>query len=168
MFVTGASGWVGSAVVRGSVEDLDVLREAAVSADAVVHLAFRHDIAFAGRFADAVASDAAAIEAMGSGLRPGGAIAVAAGVLGHGRAGATITERDGATPGGVGEARRPPSDAALALAGRGLRSSVVRLSPTVHGEGDGGFIASLVDIAREHGFSGYPGDGSRCRWELTG
>lgn len=106
VFVTGASGWVGSAVVpeligaghevaglarsglsaaavealgatvvRGSVEDLDVLRAAAAAADAVVHVAFRHDIAFSGYFAEAVASDVAAIEAMGSGLPPGGAIA---------------------------------------------------------------------------------------------
>jgi nucleoside-diphosphate-sugar epimerase len=194
VFVTGASGWIGSAVVpelvgaghevaalarsaasaavvevrgaavvRGSVDDLEVLRAAAARADAVVHLAFRHDIAFAGGFADAVASDVAAIEAMGSGLPSGGAIVVAAGMLGHGQVGVPVTERDGATLGGVGEARRPPSDAALALAGRGLRPSVVRLSPTVHGEGDGGFLATLVDIARKHGFSGYPGDGT-ARW----
>ncbi|MGW5723667.1 SDR family oxidoreductase [Amycolatopsis sp. NPDC003865] len=194
VFVTGASGWVGSAVVpeligaghevtglarsdasaavvgslgagvvRGSVEDLGVLRDAAANADAVVHLAFRHDIAFDGRFAEAVASDVAAIEALGAGLPSGGAITVAAGMLGHGPGGRPITERDGATPGGVGEARRPPSDAALALAGRGLRSSVVRLSPTVYGEGDGGFMATLVEIARKHGFSAYPGDGA-ARW----
>lgn len=194
VFVTGGSGWIGSAaipelvraghevtglarsdgsaatvaalgatVVRGSVEDLDVLQEAAAAADAVVHLAFRHDIAFAGRFTAAVASDVAAIEALGSALPPGGAIAVAAGMLGHGRAGIPATERDPAAPGGVGEARRPPSDAALALAGRGVRSSVVRLSPTVHGEGDGGFVATLIDIARKHAFSGYAGDGS-ARW----
>jgi nucleoside-diphosphate-sugar epimerase len=194
VFVTGASGWIGSAVVpelvgaghevaalarseasaavveaqgaavvRGSVEDLEVLRAAAARADAVVHLAFRHDIAFAGGFADAVASDVAAIEAMGSGLPSGGAIVVAAGMLGHGQVGVPVTESDGATPGGVGEARRPPSDAALALAGRGMRPSVVRLSPTVHGEGDGGFLATLVDIARKHGVSGYPGEGT-SRW----
>jgi nucleoside-diphosphate-sugar epimerase len=194
VFVTGGSGWVGSAVVpelvgaghevaglarsdgsaaaverlgatvvRGSVEDLDVLRDAAAAADAVVHLAFRHDIAFAGRFAEAVASDVAAIEALGSGLPSGGAIAVAAGMLGHGQDGIPATERDLPAPGGVGEARRPPSDAALALAGRGLRSSVVRLSPTVHGRGDAGFISTLIDIARKHGVSGYAGDGS-ARW----
>jgi nucleoside-diphosphate-sugar epimerase len=194
VLVTGASGWIGSAVVpelvgaghvvtglarsdasaagvealgatvvRGSVEDLDLLREAAAAADAVVHLAFRHDIAFAGRFAEAVASDVAAIRALGAGLPSGGAITVAAGMLGHGGNGVPATERDSATPGGVGEARQPPSDAALALAERGLRSSVVRLSPTVHGDGDGGFVATLVEIARKHGFSGYPGDGS-SRW----
>ncbi|GAA1020001.1 oxidoreductase [Acrocarpospora pleiomorpha] len=195
VFVTGASGWIGSAVVpelvgaghevtglarsdasaaaveargatvvRGSVEDLDVLREAAVSADAVVHLAFRHDIAFIGRFAEAVASDVAAIEALGSGLPSGGAIAVAAGILGLAQDGVTpATERALPAPGGVGEARRPPNDAALALAEHGLRPSVVRLSPTVHGEGDGGFVSTLIDIARKRGVSGYPGDGS-SRW----
>lgn len=195
VLVTGASGWIGSAVVpelvgaghevtglarsdasaaaaealgattiRGSVEDLDVLREAASAADAVVHLAFRHDIAFAGRFADAVASDVAAIEALGAGLPSGGAIAIAAGMLGLAHDGVTpAAERDLPAPGGVGAARWPSSAAALALAGRGLRASVVRLSPTVHGEGDGGFMATLIDIARKHGFSGYPGDGS-ARW----
>ncbi|MGI5127898.1 SDR family oxidoreductase [Pseudonocardia sp. CA-107938] len=194
VLVTGASGWIGSAVVpelvgaghtvtglarsdasavavealgaevvRGSVEDLDLLRAAAASADAVVHLAFRHDIAFAGRFAEAVASDVAAIEALGAGLPSGGAIAVAAGMLGHGQKGIPATERDSATPGGVGEARLPPTAAALALTERGLRSSVVRLSPTVHGEGDRGFVATLVELARKHGFSGYAGDGS-ARW----
>jgi nucleoside-diphosphate-sugar epimerase len=195
VFVTGASGWIGSAVVpelvgaghevtglarsdasaavveaqgaavvRGSVEDLDVLREAAAESDAVIHLAFRHDIAFIGRFDEAVASDAAAIEALGSGLPPGGAIAATGGILGLARDGDNpATERDVPFPGGVGEARQPGLSAALALAERGLRPSVVRLSPTVHGEGDGGFIATLIDIARKHGFSGYPGDGS-ARW----
>ncbi|TQM43729.1 SDR family oxidoreductase [Pseudonocardia cypriaca] len=195
VLVTGASGWIGSAVVpelvgaghvvtglarsdasaaaveargatvvRGSVEDLDVLREAAAAADAVVHLAFRHDIAFAGRFADAVASDAAAIEALGAGLPPGGSIAVAGGILGLARDGANpATERDSPAPGSVSDHRQPGPSAALALAERGQRASVVRLSPTVHGEGDAGFMATLVEIARKHGFSGYPGDGS-SRW----
>ncbi|MFD2416422.1 SDR family oxidoreductase [Amycolatopsis pigmentata] len=195
VFVTGASGWIGSAVVpellgaghevtglarsdasaaaveaqgaavvRGSVEDLDVLREAATAADAVVHLAFRHDIAFIGRFDDAVASDVAAIEALGSGLPPGGAIVVAGGTLGLARDEArAATERDLPFPGSVSDHRQPGPSAALALAKRGLRPSVVRLSPTVHGEGDAGFMATLVEIARKQGFSGYPGDGS-ARW----
>ncbi|WP_327102560.1 SDR family oxidoreductase [Nonomuraea glycinis] len=195
VFVTGASGWVGSAVVpeligaghevtglarsdasaaaveaqgatvvRGSIEDLDVLREAAAAADAVVHLAFRHDIAFAGRFDEAVASDVAAIEALGSGLPSGGAITIAAGILGLAQDGvARATERALPAPGGVSEARNPPNDAVFALAEHGLRPSVVRLSPTVHGEGDGGFVSSLIDIARKQGVSGYPGDGA-SRW----
>uniref|UniRef100_UPI0035E4613C 3-beta hydroxysteroid dehydrogenase n=1 Tax=Amycolatopsis pithecellobii TaxID=664692 RepID=UPI0035E4613C len=153
----------GAAVVRGSVEDVALLREAAAAADAVVHLAFRHDIAFSGRFAEAVASDAAAIEALGSGLPSGGAITIAAGMLGHARDGVPATERDLPVPGGVSEARQPSSTAAFALARRGVRPSVVRLSPTVHGEGDGGFMATLVEIAHKHGISGYPGDGA-ARW----
>lgn len=195
MFVTGASGWIGSAVVpelveaghevtalarsdksaalveaqgaravRGSVEDHDVLRESAAAADAVIHLAFRHDIAFAGRFADAVKSDVAAIEALGDGLPEGGAIAVAGGILGLARDGDNpATEQDQPVPGSVSDHRQPAPAAALALADKGLRPSVVRLSPTVHGEGDGGFMATLVDLARQHGFAGYPGDGSQ-RW----
>ncbi|HWD06110.1 MAG TPA: SDR family oxidoreductase [Amycolatopsis sp.] len=195
VLVTGASGWIGSAVVpelmgaghevtglarsdraaaaveargaavvRGSVEDLVVLREAAAAADAVVHLAFRHDIAFAGHFDEAVASDVAAIEAIGSALPADGVIAIAGGILGLAQDGAgPATECDLAAPGGLGEARQPPSTAALALAAGGHRSSVVRLAPTVHGYGDRGFVATLVDIARKHGFAGYPGDGS-ARW----
>ncbi|WP_433801175.1 SDR family oxidoreductase [Actinomycetospora sp. CA-084318] len=192
VFVTGASGWIGSAVVpellaaghtvsglarsdasaaavqaagatavRGDVTDLDVLRSAAAGADAVVHLAFRHDIAFTGGFADAVGSDVAAITALGEGLPDGGALTIASGILGL-ASGEPATERDLPDPGSMAAGRQASSDAVLALAPR-LRTSVVRLSPTVHGEGDAGFVPRLVDIAGERGASGYPGDGA-ARW----
>lgn len=192
VFVTGASGWIGSAVVpellaaghtvaglarsdasaaaveaagatvvRGDLTDLDVLRAAAGDADAVVHLGFRHDIAFSGGFADAVASDVAAIGALGEGLPDGGALTIAGGVLGL-ASGRPATEDDVPDATSMAAGRQASTDAVLALVPR-LRTSVVRLSPSVHGEGDAGFVPTLIDTARRLGVSGYPGDGT-ARW----
>ncbi len=194
VFVTGASGWIGSAVVpdlldaghqvtglarsdasagaleaagasvvRGDLEDLDLLRDTAAASDAVVHLAFRHDIAFTGRFADAVESDRAAITALGEGLPEGGALTIAGGILGLSVDGRPALETDRPAPESLAGGRQASADAALALADRGVRSSVVRLSPTVHGEGDGGFVPTLIAAARQRGVSGYAGDGA-ARW----
>jgi nucleoside-diphosphate-sugar epimerase len=193
VFVTGASGWIGSAVVpelldaghrvtglarsdpsaaaleaagiavvRGDIDDLDVLRSAAAEADAVVHLAFRHDVAFSGGFADAVASDAAAIGALGEGLPDGGALTIAGGILGMAVEGVPATERDVPPPTSMAAGRQASAERALGFAPR-IRSSVVRLSPTVHGEGDAGFVPTLIDGARRRGVAGYLGDGT-ARW----
>ena len=193
VFVTGASGWIGSAVVpdlidaghqvtglarsdasaaavgstgaavvRGSLDDLDALRAAAADADAVVHLAFRHDVAFSGGFAEAVASDIAAIGAMGEALPSGGALTIASGILGL-ASGQPATENDRPASGTAAAGRQASADAALAFASRGIRSSVVRLSPTVHGDGDGGFVPTLIALAGRSGVAGYAGDGS-ARW----
>ena len=194
VFVTGASGWIGSAVVadllaaghqvvglarseasaqaldaanaqvrRGDIGDLDVLRAAAADSDAVVHLAFRHDIAFAGDFDTAVSSDRAAIEALGDALagsdRP---LAVASGVAGL-KPGAVATERDMAEPFPGPGGRVLNERAVLALADRGVRSMSVRFAPTVHGEGDNGFIAAVVAADRSAGTAAYIGDGVN-RW----
>lgn len=194
VFVTGASGWIGSAVVsellraghqvvglarsdasavdveaagatvlRGTVDDLNVLREAAAASDAVVNLAFRNDLASSGRFADAISVDVAAIRAMGEALPSGGAIAIASGTVGLAHDGSPATERDRPAANTRAAARQPSDDAVLALAARGLRPSVVRLAPTNHGDGDHAFIPTLIAIARRHGFAGYPGDGT-ARW----
>jgi nucleoside-diphosphate-sugar epimerase len=201
VFVTGASGWIGSAVVpellgaghqvvglarsdasatalaeagaeprRGTLDDLDTLREAAAESDGVIHLAFKHDIAFSGGFQDAADADRRAVETLGEALagsdRP---FVIASGTLGV-APGRVATERDGHDPdpaiaafGPGPETRRATAELALSLASRGVRSSVVRLPPTNHGDGDHGFIATLVGIARDTGVSGYVGDGTN-RW----
>jgi nucleoside-diphosphate-sugar epimerase len=201
VFVTGASGWIGSAVVplligaghqvtglarsdataaaltaagaqvqRGTLDDLDRLRSAAAASDCVIHLAFKHESAFSGDFQGAADADRRAIETFGEALvgsdRP---FVIASGVLGL-TAGWVGTERDGHSPGsatahliGGAQTRMANAQLTLALASRGVRSSVMRLSPTVHGEGDNGFMATLVGIARAKGVSGYIGDGAN-RW----
>ncbi len=200
VFVTGASGWIGSAVVpelisaghqvvglarsdasaaalagaraevqRGTLDDLDVLRSAAAAADGVIHLAFKHDIAFAGDFQGAADADRRAVETVGEALvgsdRP---FIIASGTLWVAPE-RVATERDGQNPdpamvalGGPGT-RLGTAQATLDLASRGIRSSVLRLPPTVHGDGDNGFMAALVGIARAKGVSGYIGDGA-SRW----
>jgi nucleoside-diphosphate-sugar epimerase len=201
VFVTGASGWIGSAVVpeligaghqviglarsdasaaaltaagskvqSGTLDDLDRLRSAAAASDGVIHLAFQHDIAFSGDFQGAADADRRAIETFGEALagsaRP---FVIASGTLGL-APGRVATERDGHAPDsgqahliGGAETRMANAHMTLSLASRGVRSSVVRLPPTVHGEGDHGFMATLIDIARNKGVSGYIGDGSN-RW----
>jgi len=200
VFVTGASGWIGSAVVpeligaghqvvglarsdasaaalaaagatvqRGTLDDLASLRAVAAASDGVIHLAFKHDIAFSGGFQDAAEADRRAIETFGEALagseRP---FVIASGTLGL-ASGRVATEQDGreadAAVGSLGgpEVRMANAQMTLSFASRGVRSSVMRLPPTVHGEGDHGFMATLVGIARNKGVSGYIGDGSN-RW----
>jgi nucleoside-diphosphate-sugar epimerase len=203
VFVTGASGWVGSGLVpeliaaghtvtglarsdasaaalraagaevrRGSLDELDVVRDAAAASDGVVHLAFKHDLAFSGDFAGATAADRAAIEAFGDVLAGSGKpLVVASGILGVlGLAPGTVaTERDGlAAAGGDGAAgavngRIENAHLTLALADRGVRSSVVRLPPSTHGDGDNGFIPAAIGFARDKGAAAYVGDGAN-RW----
>src|SRR5262245_23183274 len=194
VFLTGASGFVGSAVVpellshghqviglarsdaaaatitdlgaevlRGTVDDLDVLREGATAADAVIHLAFRHDVAFTGDFAGAAASDRAAIDAFGEVLAGTGkplSIASGTGLLAPGT---LATEDDQPVDSGHTGARAANSGLALAQADRGVRSTVVRLTPTVHDAGDQGFIPATIGVARDTGISAYVGDGAQ-RW----
>jgi nucleoside-diphosphate-sugar epimerase len=201
VFVTGASGWIGSAVVpelidaghevtglarsdasaaaltaagaqvhRGTLDDLDSLRSAAAASDGVIHLAFKHDIAFSGDFQGAADADRRAVETFGEALAGSGRpFLIASGTLGV-AVGRVATERDGhgadpalAAWGAGPQTRQATAELALSLASRGVRSSIVRLPPTNHGEGDNGFMATLVAIARDKGVSGYIGDGSN-RW----
>ncbi|MFD8279001.1 SDR family oxidoreductase [Streptomyces solisilvae] len=195
IFVTGASGWIGSAlvpelidaghqviglarsdssaaaltaagaeVVRGTLDNLDVLGTATAAADGVIHLAFKHDIAFTGDYQGAAEADRRAVDTFADALagtdRP---FVLASGLVGL-KSGQVSTERDTPTVNGTpASLRSATATAALALASRGVRSSVVRLSPTCHGEGDNGFMAHLVATARAKGVSGYLGDGDQ-RW----
>jgi nucleoside-diphosphate-sugar epimerase len=200
IFVTGASGWIGSSVVpelldagheviglarseasagrleeagalvqRGELDDPDGLAKAANDSDGVIHLAFQHDVAFGGNFAAAGLADRRAVEAMGAALagsdRP---FVLASGMVGLASGGRPATEDDGlvasaavrANPAGV---RAATALLTLSLRGVGVRASVLRFPPTVHGDGDNGFMATLVGIARQRGVAGYVGDGSN-RW----
>jgi nucleoside-diphosphate-sugar epimerase len=200
VFVTGASGWIGSAVVpeltgaghqvvglarsdasaaaltaagaeviRGTIDDLDTLRSAAAASDGVIHLAFKHDIAFSGDFAGAADADRRAIETFGEALAGSGRpFVIASGTAGI-TPGRMLTEQDGHGSGSaaaMGEgpsARHANAELTLSFASRGVRSAILRLPPTVHGDGDNGFMAAIVGIARAQGVSGYLGDGSN-RW----
>jgi len=199
IFVTGASGWIGSAVVpellgaghevvgltrseasaqrleaagaivqQGDVDDPDGLAKAAADSDGVIHLAFQHEVAFGGNFAAAAAADRRAVETMGAALadsdRP---FVLASGMLGL-TTGRVATEDDGLVPNA--EVRTNPAGRrsatallTLSLRGIGVRSSVLRFPPTVHGDGDHGFMATLVGVARQQGVAGYVGDGTN-RW----
>jgi nucleoside-diphosphate-sugar epimerase len=190
VFVTGATGFIGSAVVRelldaghevfglarsdqaasavaaagakvhrGDIGDLESLRRGAAESDGVVHTAFNHD--FSVSRLEASATDRLAVEAMAEALvgtdRP---IVIASGTggLSPGHLATELT-----VPGSDLIGRYAVEQTAVSFVGRGVRPAVVRFPPTVHGRGDHGFMARLIDIARNKGVSGYPGDGAN-RW----
>ncbi|MFE7117913.1 SDR family oxidoreductase, partial [Streptomyces sp. NPDC057654] len=158
----------GAEVCRGTLDDLGALRGAAADSDAVIHLAYKHDLMTAGDSDAAVGADRLVIDAFGEALAGSGRpFVIAGGTLGA-TPGRILTEEDGhvSVEGGGLASRGANAEAALALAGRGVRSSVVRLAPTVHGDGDHGFLSVLVAIARDKGVSGYIGDGA-ARWSAV-
>lgn len=169
IFVTGATGYIGSAVVhelinaghkvtgltrsnkgaallteagadvhRGDLRDLDSIRNGVAAADGVIHLAFNHDFS---DFAASLTTDIAVIETIGEALK------------GSGKPFLTTAHANGTAS----------DNAVMALAKHGVRASVVSLAPSVHGNGDKGFVPNLINIARNKGVSAYVGDGSN-RW----
>ncbi|KAL2814348.1 putative oxidoreductase [Aspergillus cavernicola] len=190
IFVTGSTGFVGSAVVKellsaghtvlgltrsdkgadqlktqgaealhGTLQDLEVLKKGASESDAVIHLAFIHDFA---NFAGSCATDRAAIEAMGSVLAAADgdrALVVTSGtmMLAPGKLGKEDDGCDTTNP--MAAARGPSESVCLGFAKQGVRASVVRLPPTVHGPGSSGFTGVLASIALQKGVSAYVGEG---------
>ncbi|MFI2362977.1 SDR family oxidoreductase [Promicromonospora sp. NPDC019610] len=191
VFVTGASGWIGSAAVdelladghavtvlarsaasaaaleakgvrvqRGDLDDLDGLRRGADAAEAVLHLANKHDFA---NPAVSNAAERAAVQAFADTLAGSGrALLLAAGTAGLAQ-GRPATEEDTSSSFGPDSPRGGAENLALEYVDRGVHVVSLRFSPTVHGVGDHGFIAAITDAARRNGVSGYPGDGSN-RW----
>lgn len=187
-FVTGASGWIGSAVTaellshghqvvglarsddsaariraagadvfRGSIGEPDALRAPAEASDGVIHLAFNHDFS---AHDTAIATDRAVmavlLDALVGSDRP---FVFASGVLGKAAPGVVATEDTMIDPVTAASPRILNGDFALGYADRGVRSIAAAFAPTVHGEGDHGFMAAYVSMDRLVGAAGYVGDG---------
>jgi nucleoside-diphosphate-sugar epimerase len=191
VFLTGATGFIGSAIVqeligaghqvlglarsdasatslaaagaevhRGTLEDLASLKRGAAAADGVIHTAFIHDFS---AMAASGKSDNVAIETLGAVLAESGRPLVISSGIGLLKLNRPGTEEDAADGSSAGSHRVASETLTLALASRGVRSTVLRLPPTVHGDGDHGFVPALIAIARAKGVSAYIGEGKN-RW----
>jgi nucleoside-diphosphate-sugar epimerase len=191
IFLTGATGFIGSAIARellaaghrviglarndaararlmevgleahpGSLTDLDSLRGGAAAADGVIHTAFIHDFS---SYPEAAEADRRAVEAIAQVLAGTAKAFVATSVTALLPPGHLATEEDTPDPRTHAAFRLPAERAVLAAAERGVRTSVVRLPPAVHGPGDHAFVPALIEIARRTGTSAYLEDGEN-RW----
>jgi nucleoside-diphosphate-sugar epimerase len=191
VFVTGASGWIGSATVdellaaghevtglarsaasaaalqhkgvqvrRGDLDDLASIRAGAEAAEAVIHLANKHDWSNPAASAGA---ERAAVQTIGDALAgTGRPFLLASGVAGLVQ-GQPATEEHPSPFHGPDSPRGGSENLALGFVDHGVHTVSLRFAPTVHGTGDHGFIATIAAVAREKGVSGYPGDGTN-RW----
>lgn len=191
VFVTGASGWIGShavgellsaghevvglartdaaaaaledrgaAVLPGDLDDLDALRHGASGADAVVHLANKHDWA---NPAESNRAERAAVDTLTDALAGTDRPFLFASGLAALSSGRPITETDASPFTGPDAPRGGAENLALS---KGVRAIAARFAPTVHGAGDHGFVAQLVATARRTGVAGYLGDG-RTAWSAV-
>ncbi|MET0403029.1 MAG: SDR family oxidoreductase [Cystobacter sp.] len=194
VFVTGATGFVGSAIVqellgaghevlalarsdagiasleaagarvhRGSIEDLDGLRRGAAACEGVIHTAFNHDFS---RYTESCEFDRRVIEALGAPLIGTPRRLIVTSALGVLPQGILSTEETAPTSGAQAHPRAATEQAAEVMAARGVNVSVVRLPPSVHGDGDHGFVPILIDFARKKGASAYIGEGGN-RWSAV-
>ncbi|WP_405775467.1 SDR family oxidoreductase [Streptomyces sp. NBC_00859] len=158
---------LGAKVRRGNLEDLDGLKEAAATSDGVIHVAHRQDLLPTGGMDAVAAAEIPVMLAYGEALAGTGKPLVTAGSIGSpGNLGRPATEEDPALPSGEEHrgtlrVRNVVERAVIDLAGRGVRSSVVRIANIAHGTSDvAGFLPTLIALAKEKGFAGYPGDGA--------
>jgi nucleoside-diphosphate-sugar epimerase len=213
VFVTGATGFIGSAIVkeligrghqvtglarsdasarklaaagaqvlRGDIEDLECLRRGAAAADGAIHTAFYHRIGhmnlgtrlrvmLGGRpsgifqrfISAAIGMDRRALETLGLALAGPDRPLVAAFATMAMKPGRLATEQDAYDPKAVGALRGASEDTMHAMALQGIRTSIIRLPPVVHGAGDHAFAPRLIQIARKKRESAYVGDGHN-RW----
>ncbi|WP_216896056.1 SDR family oxidoreductase [Nocardia alni] len=157
---------IGAKVRRGELQDLDGLQEAAAASDGVIHVAHRQDLLPSGGIDAVAAAELPVVLAYGEALAGTGKPLVAAGSTGSpGSLGRAATEEDPALPcgdeyKGTLRARNVVESAVVGLAERGVRSSIVRLPTIMHSTTDhAGFLPTLITLAQEKGFAGYPGDG---------
>ena len=157
-----ARDFLGADVVRGSLEDLASLRTGAERADAVIHAGFVHDFS---KFAENCAIDRMAILAMGEVLKGSGRPLLVTSGMALKVSGRTGTEDDAAVDPSPAYPRSS-EPTALELAAAGVNAAVIRLPPSVHGDGDKAFVPMLIAIARQKGVSGYVGGGEN-RWSAV-
>jgi nucleoside-diphosphate-sugar epimerase len=158
---------LGATVRRGSLEDLDGLKEAVGEFDGVIHVAHRQDLLPTGGMDAVAAAELPIMLAYGEALAGTGKPLVAAGSIGSaGSLGRPATEDDPALPSGdehtgTLRVRNVVERTVVGLADRGVRSSIVRLPLIAHSTTDSaGFLPGLIALAKEKGYVGYPGGGA--------